>query len=79
MKNKKLPYRRYQIGEVFRDEPIKEGRMRQFTQCDVDVVGNKDMTADAEIIALTSRAFKKLGLDAVVRVNNRKLLNEILG
>jgi len=39
-KNQKLPFRRYQIGEVFRDEPIREGRVRQFTQCDADVVGS---------------------------------------
>ncbi|MEK6819370.1 MAG: ATP phosphoribosyltransferase regulatory subunit, partial [Nanoarchaeota archaeon] len=39
-KNKKLPYKRYQIGELFRDEPIREGRTRQFTQCDIDVIGS---------------------------------------
>ena len=77
-KNKKLPYKRYQIGEVFRDEPSSSNRFRQFTQCDVDIVGVKEMTADAEIIALTARAFKKLGFDIVMKVNNRKLLNELL-
>src|SRR3990167_9389389 len=39
MKNKKMPYKRYQIGPVFRNEPISANRFRQFTQCDVDVVG----------------------------------------
>ena len=77
-KNKKLPYKRYQIGEVFRDEPIGPNRWRQFTQCDVDVVGVTEMTADAEIISLTARAFKKLGFDIVIKVNNRKLLNDLL-
>jgi len=38
--NKKLPYKRFQIGPVFRDEPIQGNRLRQFTQCDVDVVGS---------------------------------------
>jgi len=74
----KLPFKRYAIGEVFRDGPVEKARYRSFTQCDVDVVGIKGMQADAEIIALTQRAFKKLGFDAVVKVNNRKLLNELL-
>lgn len=76
--NMKLPFKRYQIGEVFRDGPVESARYRQFTQCDVDIVGCKEMTADAEIISLTSRAFKKLGFDFKIKVNNRKLLNDIL-
>src|SRR3990167_7800987 len=40
MRNKKLPYKRYQIGPVFRDEPTASNRFRQFTQCDVDIVGS---------------------------------------
>lgn len=76
-KNKKLPYKRYQIGEVFRDEPVKSARFRQFTQCDADIVGStaKD---EAEIIKLTSEIFSKLGIKFEINVNNRKLLNEIL-
>tara|TARA_Y100000294_G_scaffold177733_1_gene204513 strand:- start:1446 stop:2732 length:1287 start_codon:yes stop_codon:yes gene_type:complete len=76
--NVKMPFKRYQVGEVFRDGPVERTRYRQFTQCDVDVVGIKDMTADAEIIALTARAFKKLGLEVVIKVNNRKLLDDLL-
>lgn len=76
--NLKMPFKRYQIGEVFRDGPVESARYRQFTQCDVDIVGCKEMTADAEIISLVNRAFKKLGLDFVIRINNRKLLNDIL-
>ncbi|MBI2208627.1 histidine--tRNA ligase [Candidatus Woesearchaeota archaeon] len=76
--NAKMPFKRYQIGEVFRDGPVEKARYRQFTQCDVDVVGINSMTADAEIIALTSRAFRKLGFEPVIRINNRKLLNELL-
>ena len=41
IKNKKLPYKRYQIGEVFRDEPVSANRFRQFIQCDVDIVGSE--------------------------------------
>lgn len=76
--NVKLPFKRYQVGEVFRDGPVEKARYRQFTQCDVDIVGIKGMTADAEIIALTSRAFKKLGLEPIIKINNRKLLNDLL-
>ena len=76
--NVKLPFKRYQIGEVFRDGPVEKARYRQFTQCDVDVVGIKGMTADSEIIALASRVFKKLGFEPIIKVNNRKLLNDLL-
>jgi len=76
-KNKKLPYKRYQIGEVFRDEPTGKNRFRQFTQADVDVVGS-GIKDEAEILSLISRILKELGIKAGINVNNRKLLNEIL-
>jgi len=75
--NKKLPYRRYQIGEVFRDEPTTSNRFRQFTQCDADIVGST-IKEEAEILTIISKIFGKLNIDAVINVNNRKLLNEIL-
>jgi histidyl-tRNA synthetase len=77
MKNRKLPYKRFQIGEVFRDEPTSSARFRQFTQCDVDVIGST-IKDEAEILALTSEALIKLGIKPIILVNNRKLLNEIL-
>src|SRR3989344_3267626 len=40
MQNKKLPYKRYQIGVVFRDEPVSQNRFREFTQCDIDTIGS---------------------------------------
>ncbi len=76
-KNKKLPYKRYQIGEVFRDEPTSANRFRQFTQCDVDVIGSAS-NEEAEVMALVSRVFKELGISIVININNRKLMNEIL-
>ena len=76
-KNKKLPYKRYQIGEVFRDEPVSSNRFRQFTQCDVDIIGSSTRD-DAEILALTSRIMNELGIKAIIYFNNRKLINEIL-
>ena len=77
MKNKKLPYKRYQIGEVFRDEPVSSNRLRQFIQCDVDVVGST-VKDEAEILALSSEIFNKLGIEPIILINNRALLNEIL-
>lgn len=74
--NKKLPFKRYQIGEVFRDEPVSSNRFRQFTQCDVDVIGSSTKE-EAEILVLTSKTLKSLGINAEINVNNRKLLNSI--
>jgi histidyl-tRNA synthetase len=75
--NKKLPYKRYQIGEVFRDEPISLNRFRQFTQCDVDIVGST-IKSEAEILSVVKRLFEILKIKNTIYINNRKLLNEIL-
>ena len=75
--NKKLPYKRYQIGPVFRDEPIAGNRWRQFIQCDADIVGSS-IKDEAEILAIASEIFEKLGIKIKINFNNRKLLNEIL-
>ncbi len=74
----KLPFKRYEIGQVFRDGPIKTGRYREFWQCDIDVVGSDSLLADAEVLAVIDTAFKKLGLDIVIKVNSRKILNGLL-
>ncbi|VVB78907.1 Histidine--tRNA ligase [uncultured archaeon] len=75
--NKKLPYKRYQIGYVFRDEPITGNRVRQITQCDIDVVGST-LKDEAEILKAFSELLEKLGIKSTIKINNRKLLNEIL-
>ncbi len=77
MQNKKLPFKRYQIGEVFRDEPVSSNRFRQFVQADVDVVGSS-VKDEAEILSLTSEILTKLGVDFKICLGNRNLLNEIL-
>ncbi|MEK6878518.1 MAG: HisS family protein [Nanoarchaeota archaeon] len=76
MNNKKLPYKRYQIGPVFRDEPVSANRFRQFIQCDIDTLGatTKD---EAEILATIKEISEKLGIKIDIYVNNKKLLNEI--
>ncbi len=73
-----LPVKRYAIGTVWRDGPIKLGRYREFVQCDVDTVGCKSGVADAEIVSLLCDAFTSLGIQYVVKVNNRKLLEGLL-
>lgn len=74
----KLPFKRYEFGKVFRDGPIKLGRSREFWQCDGDIIGSSSMLADTECLAILNTAFSKLGLDVVIKVNNRKLLNSLL-
>jgi len=76
-KNKKLPYKRYQIGPVFRDEPTSTTRFRQFTQCDADTLGST-IREDAEILALANKIMRDLGIKSTIKINNRKLVNEIL-
>jgi len=75
--NKKLPYKRYQIGEVFRDEPTNTRRFRQFTQCDIDVIGST-IKDEAEILAVAQEALEKIQIKNEICVGNRKLINEIL-
>ncbi len=78
MKNKKLPYRTYRIGEVFRDEPVSANRVRQFTSCDADIIGVQNIAEEAEIFSLIKTILDKLNIKFTIYVNNRKLLNEIL-
>jgi len=76
------PFRRYQVGPVWRREKPGPGRFRQFTQCDFDTVGSASFAVEAEACALLSAALEALGLpvdDHQVRVNDRKVLNGVLG
>lgn len=70
----KKPFKRYQIGLVYRDGPLKKGRYREFYQCDVDTVGAASVLADAECVQVALDVFEQLGFEVEVRVNNRKLL-----
>ena len=76
-KNKKLPFKRFQMGPVFRDEPTNVNRFRQFTQCDIDTIGST-IKDQAEILAATKEILDALKIPSIIYVNNRKLLNEIL-
>lgn len=69
-----LPFKRYEVGKVFRDGPVKTGRAREFYQCDVDVCGIAGSYIEAEMLSMTVLAYKRLGIDIYIEVNNRKLL-----
>jgi histidyl-tRNA synthetase len=72
-----LPYKRYQVGNVWRGESPQAGRYREFMQFDADTVGTTSAIADAEIVSMMSDTMKALGADAVVRVNNRRILDAL--
>lgn len=76
--NLNMPFKRYEIGKVFRDGPVKIGRSREFIQCDVDVVGVKSMLAEAELMSMAFEAFRSLDLEVYISYNNRKLLFGLL-
>lgn len=75
--NKKLPYKRYQIGYVFRDEPISANRFRQFTQCDADVIG-ASVKDEVEVLAVLNSIFNELKINSEIQVNSRKLMNSVI-
>ena len=73
-----FPFRRYQIGKVYRGERAQRGRFREFYQADIDVIGDGklDITNEAEIPSIIYQTFTRLGLRRFqIRVNNRKILN----
>lgn len=73
-----FPFRRYQIGKVYRGERPQKGRFREFYQCDIDIIGNEELNVlyDAEIPSVIYHTFKSLGFDKfTIRINNRKVLN----
>jgi len=72
-----FPFKRYQIGKVYRGERPQKGRFREFYQCDIDVIGNESLSLlyDAEIPSIIYDIFKKLNIgDFVIKINNRKVL-----
>lgn len=74
-----LPFKRYQIQNVFRADKPQKGRYREFTQCDIDIVGSSSPLADAEIVALIEMALTKLGFsEFTIRINSRQVLFAII-
>ena len=74
IKSLKKPFRRYQIGNVFRDGPIKPGRLREFIQADGDVVGIEGIEIEAELLRMFFDTYTQLGINSVIEINNNKIL-----
>ena len=76
--NLNFPFRRYQIGKVYRGEKAQRGRFREFYQCDIDIIGENELSIinDAEMPSVIYATFKDLGFDDfTISINNRKILN----
>ena len=75
-----FPFKRYQIGKVYRGERPQKGRLREFYQCDADIIGSEELplVADAECICLYKDCFNALNLDVVVEISDRNLLNGLI-
>lgn len=68
-----------QMGDVFRAEQPQNGRMRQFTQCDIDIIGNRSNTAEIELICATCNALENIGMtNFTVNINDRRILSKLL-
>lgn len=72
-----FPFKRYQIQPVWRADRPQKGRYREFFQCDADVIGTNSLLCELELLQLIDDVFAKLGLNAVVLINNRKILSGI--
>ena len=69
-----MPFKRYQIQPVWRADRPQKGRYREFYQCDADVVGSDSLNNEIELLQLIDAVFAKLGVNIVIKVNNRKIL-----
>jgi histidyl-tRNA synthetase len=69
-----LPFKRYQIQQVWRADRPQRGRYQEFYQCDVDVVGSDSLMYEAELVQIYAEVFRKLGVKVKILINNRKIL-----
>ena len=72
-----FPFKRYQIQPVWRADRPQKGRYREFFQCDVDVIGSNSLLNELELVMITNDIFNSLGIDIVIKINNRKILSGI--
>jgi histidyl-tRNA synthetase len=73
-----LPYQRASVGSVFRDGPVKTGRLREFTQADADICGAKGINAEVEILSLMSMIYDDMGVETDIQLSHRALLESII-
>lgn len=74
-----MPFKRYQIQRVWRAEKPQKGRLREFYQCDIDIIGSKSLLCEAELAKVIMTVFKELGFKQFkIKVNSRRLLNDVL-
>ncbi len=74
-----LPFKSIQIDEAFRAERPQKGRMRQFTQCDVDILGDSSPLCEIELMLVYMQTFKKLGFNNLtIKINDRRALNQLI-
>lgn len=77
--NLRLPFKVIQIGQVFRAERPQKGRLRQFYQCDIDIIGDPSPEAEIELIHTTAKTLMELGFDDfTVRINDRRILFDMI-
>jgi len=69
-----FPFKRYQIQPVWRADRPQKGRYREFYQCDVDVIGSNSLLNEAELLMIIEDVYKRLGINIVIKLNNRKIL-----
>lgn len=69
-----FPFKRFQIQPVWRADRPQKGRYREFYQCDVDVIGSRSQLCELELVQIVDKVFSLLGVDVVIKVNNRKVL-----
>ncbi|HUX56986.1 MAG TPA: histidine--tRNA ligase [Bacteroidales bacterium] len=74
-----FPFKRYQIQPVWRADRPQKGRYREFFQCDVDVIGSDSILNEYELIIIIDDIFKRLKIESVIKINNRKVLSGIAG
>ncbi|MBQ8131377.1 MAG: histidine--tRNA ligase [Bacilli bacterium] len=74
----RFPFKRYEMSKVFRDGPVKLGRDREFTQCDIDVVGLSGQEIEVELINLYVTAFNKMKIDIEIEYNSRNLMRGLV-
>ena len=73
-----FPFKRYEIGKVWRADRPQKGRLREFIQCDADIIGDQSLWLEYDLILLLKSIFKKIGLkDLVIKINNRKILEGV--